>query len=130
MPHSATSFRRAVRLDGTGSQGSQYWPAALAHLAAQGVQGIVLDRRLPDDDGVDRCRLLRQHVDRGVPIIFVTADRDAALESAAREAGITELLLKPFHPPDLRARQACCRMRLLCVQHSAWNGARDKWKGR
>ena len=74
---------------------------ALAQVAAERVQGIVLDRRLPDFDGVNLCRLLRQRVDPHVPIIFVTADRDPALEATARTAGITDFLLKPFHPADL-----------------------------
>ncbi len=75
--------------------------AALEHITTHAVRGIVLDRRLPDFDGVNLCRLLRQHVDSNVPIILVTADRDLALEAAARAAGITEFLFKPFHPPDL-----------------------------
>ncbi len=75
--------------------------AALEHVAARQVQGIVLDRRLPDFDGVNLCRLLRQRVDGNVPIILVTADREPALEATARAAGITAFLLKPFHPPDL-----------------------------
>jgi DNA-binding response OmpR family regulator len=74
---------------------------ALARLGAQPLNGIVLDRRLPDFDGVDLCRLLRQRVDTSVPIIFVTADRDPTLEATARSAGITEFLLKPFRPADL-----------------------------
>jgi DNA-binding response OmpR family regulator len=77
---------------------------ALAHVAVQPVNAIVLDRRLPDFDGVDLCRLLRQRVGTSVPIIFVTADRDPALEATARTAGITDFLLKPFHPADLLDR--------------------------
>ncbi len=75
--------------------------AALDHVAARRVQGIVLDRRLPDFDGVELCRLLRQRVGSHVPIIFVTADRDPELEATARTAGITEFLLKPFDFADL-----------------------------
>ena len=78
--------------------------AALAHVAEQTVQGIVLDRRLPDFDGVQLCRLLRECVGSDVPIIFVTADRDPELEGTARTAGITDFLLKPFNPADLLDR--------------------------
>ena len=78
--------------------------AALAHVAAQPVQGIVLDRRLPDFDGVQLCRLLRQRLGSDVPIIFVTADRDPELEGTARTAGITDFVLKPFDPADLLDR--------------------------
>ncbi len=77
---------------------------ALAHVAAQPVQGIVLDRRLPDVDGVDLCRLLRQRLGARVPIIFVTADRDPDLEATARAAGITEFVLKPFDAAALLDR--------------------------
>ena len=77
---------------------------ALAHIAAQSVQGIVLDRRLPDVDGVLLCRLLRQRLGAQVPIIFVTADRDPDLEATARAAGITAFVLKPFHPAELLDR--------------------------
>lgn len=77
---------------------------ALAHVADEVVQGIVLDRRLPDFDGVRLCGLLRERVGPHVPIIFVTADRDPVLEAAAREAGITDFLLKPFNPADLVGR--------------------------
>ena len=77
---------------------------ALAHVADEVVQCIVLDRRLPDFDGVQLCGLLREHVDPDVPIIFVTADRDPALKATARQAGITDFLLKPFNPTDLVER--------------------------
>ena len=78
--------------------------AALAYVATETVQGIVLDRRLPDFDGVELCRLLRQRFGTDVPIIFVTADRDPELEGTARTAGITDFLLKPFDPADLLDR--------------------------
>ena len=77
---------------------------ALAYVAVQAVNGIVLDRRLPDFDGVNLCRLLRQRVGTSIPIIFVTADRDPTLEATARTAGITEFLLKPFNFMDLLDR--------------------------
>ena len=77
---------------------------ALAYVAVHAVNGIVLDRRLPDFDGVNLCRLLRQRVGTSIPIIFVTADRDPTLEATARTAGITDFLLKPFHSADLLDR--------------------------
>src|ERR671916_3272888 len=77
---------------------------ALAQVAAQPVQGIVLDRRLPDVDGIQLCRLFRQHLGAQVPIIMVTADRDPELEATARAAGITTFLLKPFDPTELLDR--------------------------
>jgi len=78
--------------------------AALAHVASRGFDVILLDRRLPDADGVTLCRSLREHVDSGVPIILVTADRSPGLEAASRAAGATDFLLKPYLPADLLRR--------------------------
>ena len=78
--------------------------AALAQAATHPVQAIVLDRRLPDFDSVNLCRLLRHRLGTELPIIFVTADRDPALEGTARTAGITDFLLKPFDPTELLER--------------------------
>ena len=75
--------------------------AALEQAAAQLVNGVVLDRRLPDTDGVTLCRRLRDFVDSTVPIIVVTADHDPSLETAARAAGATSFVRKPFQPSDL-----------------------------
>lgn len=75
--------------------------AALAQVAARQPDGIVLDRRLPDIDGIDLCRLLRERVDGSVPIIFISADREPGLESSARAAGITAFVAKPFSPAEL-----------------------------
>lgn len=78
--------------------------AALAHLAGHGIDVILLDRRLPDVDGVVLCRRLREHIDGVVPVIIVTADRSPGLEAAARAAGATDFLLKPYLPADLLRR--------------------------
>ena len=47
---------------------------------------ILLDVNLPDMDGYSVCRALR-HVDKKVPIVFVTAKGDLKDYTAGREAG-------------------------------------------
>jgi len=70
--------------------------AALAQVIAQPIHGILLDRRLPDMDGVWLCHHLREQITPNVPIVFITADDDPAIEVAARAAGATDFLPKPF----------------------------------
>ena len=77
---------------------------ALAQLAKQSVNAVLLDRRLPDMDGLAVCREIRASIHGTVPIMLLTADYSAELEAAARDAGITDYLPKPF-PPDLLLRR-------------------------
>lgn len=74
--------------------------AALKQLAAHPASVVLLDRRLPDMDGLALCRQIRQSIDATVPIILLTADYGAELEAAAHDAGVTDYLPKPF-PPDV-----------------------------
>jgi len=75
--------------------------AALANATFHPVDAIILDLCLPDIDGISLCRLFRHNLGTNVPIILLTADSRQGLKAMAREAGITEFLLKPFHPSDL-----------------------------
>ena len=70
------------------------------------VDVILLDRRLPDADGVELCRRLREQRGDEIPVIFLTADRSPQLEAEARTAGATDFLHKPFSPADLLERLA------------------------
>lgn len=78
--------------------------AALDVLAGQAVQGIVLDLRLPDMDGLAVCRQIRATGRRDLPIILVTADQTLDVKRRADEAGVTTLLAKPFDPEELLER--------------------------
>lgn len=73
--------------------------AALAHTDA----GLVLlDLGLPDLDGVDVCRLLRQR--SAVPIIVATARGEEGERVAALDAGADDYVVKPFGFDELTAR--------------------------
>jgi len=64
---------------------------------------IVVDLGLPGLGGVDVLVHLRR--DRhlaDVPVVVVTAERDAQLEARCREAGCAGYLLKPFASKELR----------------------------
>ena len=63
---------------------------------------VVLDLGLPDSDGVDVCRKLRQR--SGVAIIVVTARGEEPERVLALDAGADDYLVKPFGLAELLAR--------------------------
>lgn len=65
---------------------------------------IILDLMLPDADGLDVCRTLRQGTAAAIPILMLTARGDATDRIIGLEMGADDYLPKPFEPRELRAR--------------------------
>ncbi|MEW6475778.1 MAG: response regulator transcription factor [Actinomycetota bacterium] len=63
---------------------------------------VLLDLMLPDTNGFEVCRSLRQR--SSVPIIMVTARSDTFDVVAGLEAGADDYVTKPFQPKELAAR--------------------------
>jgi two-component system KDP operon response regulator KdpE len=63
---------------------------------------IVLDLALPDSDGVDVCRRIREWSD--VPIIVLSSDATERRKIAALGEGADDYVAKPFSLPELAAR--------------------------
>jgi DNA-binding response OmpR family regulator len=72
---------------------------ALAHAAAE---VVLLDLELPDGDGVNVCRKLRER--SAVAIIVVTAYGEESDRVNALDAGADDYLVKPFGLAELQAR--------------------------
>jgi two-component system alkaline phosphatase synthesis response regulator PhoP/two-component system response regulator ResD len=64
---------------------------------------VVLDLGLPDGDGLDLVRLLRER-GRGVPILILTARDTPDSRVRGLDAGADDYVVKPFHMPELVAR--------------------------
>ena len=75
---------------------------ALAKAGAEHPALIVLDLALPDIDGIDVCRKIRQRSD--VPILMLTARDDDVDKIIGLEVGADDYLTKPFNPRELVAR--------------------------
>jgi two-component system, OmpR family, response regulator RegX3 len=73
-----------------------------AALEATATDVVLLDLRLPDMDGLDVCRRLRERSD--VPIIVVTARGEEADRVAGLELGADDYVVKPFGLRELIAR--------------------------
>jgi two-component system response regulator MprA len=97
------SLRRALRLEGYEVELDETGEAALARLAKESVDAIVLDVVMPGLDGLDACRMLRARKDR-TPILMLTA-RDAVGDRVeGLDAGADDYLVKPFALEELLAR--------------------------
>lgn len=75
---------------------------ALAAIARQLPDLIVLDLGLPDADGIDVCRQVRERAD--LPIIVLSARGREQDKVAALDQGADDFITKPFGPEELLAR--------------------------
>lgn len=80
---------------GTGFEGIQYVPTVRPEI-------VILDLGLPDMDGLDVIRSLREWTE--IPIIVLTVRSDEADKINALDAGADDYLTKPFGPGELVAR--------------------------
>ncbi len=66
------------------------------------VDVVILDLTLPDSDGLDVCRQIRDRSDS--PILMLTARGDPMDRVVGLEMGADDYLPKPFEPRELLAR--------------------------
>ncbi len=78
---------------------------ALALCTNQQPDLLLLDVEMPGMDGFEVCRRLKQQENtRAIPVIFITAHTDPALETRGLETGAVDFITKPVNPSVLRAR--------------------------
>ena len=67
---------------------------------------ILLDVRMPEMDGFETLRRLKQETSSGqeIPVIFLTADENAESEMRGLELGAMDFIKKPFVPEVLTLR--------------------------
>lgn len=66
---------------------------------------LLLDYRMPEMDGLEFTRRFRGPASRrGVPIILLSVIGDEPVRQVALDAGVTDFLLKPVRPRELRSR--------------------------
>jgi DNA-binding response OmpR family regulator len=75
---------------------------ALAQVEAEQPALIVLDLMLPDMDGIEVCRRIRQR--RDLPILMLTARDEDIDKIIGLEVGADDYMTKPFNPRELVAR--------------------------
>jgi DNA-binding response OmpR family regulator len=70
--------------------------------ARESFDALILDLMLPDMDGLDVCRQIREHSQ--TPILMLTARGDAMDRVVGLEIGADDYLPKPFEPREMLAR--------------------------
>ncbi len=66
---------------------------------------ILLDIMLPDSDGLEICKAIRQHPDLApIPLIFLTARASETDRIVGLELGANDYIVKPFFVRELIAR--------------------------
>ncbi|MEX2647294.1 MAG: response regulator transcription factor [Gaiellaceae bacterium] len=97
------SLRRALELEGYRVALAEDGADALAQIAADEPDAVVLDVLMPVLDGLTACRRLRQQGSR-VPVLMLTARDSVGDRVAGLDAGADDYLVKPFALEELLAR--------------------------
>ena len=100
------AIRRLLRASLT-ARGYAVWEASTGEQALQAAPAarpdvIILDLGLPDIDGTEITRLLREWTQ--TPIIILSVREEESDKIAALDAGADDYLTKPFGPGELLAR--------------------------
>ena len=88
------------------------WTKAKEILKEQLPDLIILDLMLPDGDGVQICRLLKDRHPR-IPIIMLTAKDSVSDKVMGFESGADDYIVKPFETLELIARIKVCLKRTM-----------------
>ena len=93
-----------LRLDGYEVLTAERGDEALHVLQIQTPDLIVLDVMMPDMDGFETLRRIRQHSQ--VPVVMLTARGSDADKLQGLQSGADDYITKPFNPDELEARIA------------------------
>ncbi len=93
---------------------------ALARVSSTHTAAVVLDLGLPDMDGIEVCRRLRERHGAELPILVLTARTGEADVVVGLDAGADDYVTKPFRLAELQAR-----LRALLRRSAAGTEASD-----
>lgn len=68
---------------------------------------ILMDMQMPEMDGIEATREIRKSDDpylQNIPIIALTANSESDVVITVKNAGMDDLIPKPFNPDELRSK--------------------------
>ena len=96
---------------------------AAASIATASYDAVLLDRGLPDGDGLAFLATLRE-TSRDMPVIVLTAKGDTADRIAGLDAGADDYMAKPFSTEELLARLRAVQRRPSALSPSTIRAGR------
>jgi len=106
------SLRRALQLEGYDVELAGDGAEALDRIhAGNGLDAVLLDVSMPQLDGLETCRRLREE-GNSLPVLMLTARDEVADRVAGLDAGADDYVVKPFALEELLARLRALLRRL------------------
>ncbi|NRB82133.1 MAG: two-component system response regulator CreB [Saccharospirillaceae bacterium] len=101
-PSISQTLEYALQLDSFNTLSCEFGKQALDILQKQSIDFIVLDVGLPDINGFELCKKIRQF--SNIPILFLTARNDEFDRILGLEIGADDYVCKPFSPREVSTR--------------------------
>jgi len=101
-PHIRELVRHFLQQEGLTVHEAADGAEALAKLESVKVSLVILDIMMPNMDGWELCRRLREYYD--FPLLMLTAKGETSQKIKGFQLGTDDYLVKPFEPPELVAR--------------------------
>lgn len=97
--------------------------AGLSHIKSSHVDLLILDVGLPDANGFELCKQIREF--SSLPIIFLTARNDEIDRVVGLEIGADDYVTKPFSPREMLARVKL-RLKPYAIRETQSNTSTEK----
>jgi two-component system catabolic regulation response regulator CreB len=115
-PAIADTIQYALETDGFETRTLSAGLPALDALTEDSFDLIILDIGLPDINGMELCKAIREN--HSLPIIFLTARSDEVDRVVGLEIGADDYVVKPFSPRELSARVKAILRRTRNTYHT------------
>ena len=104
-PNVCRSIERILQLVRYQAESVNSGKEAIEKARSQKPNLILLDITMPELDGIEVCRVLREEPSTAtIPIVMVTARYEENIIASAIESGADDYIVKPFEPQELQEK--------------------------